>query len=46
VGKIVLVTAEAQAREPARRDRKALLARDVVELQPIGDIVDRGALGH
>jgi hypothetical protein len=46
VGKIVLVTAEAQAREPTRRDRKALLARDVVELQPIGDIVDRGAPGH
>ena len=42
----VLVAFQAQAFEPLARDAQPLALRDVVELEAIGDVLDRGAPGQ
>src|SRR5712671_4772915 len=46
MGKIMLVAGEAEPAEPRRRDGEPLVARDLVELEPERDILERAAPGH
>src|SRR5258705_11118736 len=46
MGKIMLVAGEAEPAEPRRRNGEPLVARDLVELEPERDVIDRAAPGH